>query len=178
MRRSGRHLGAVADVAAEWGVAERLYRAESLGAAYHECLASMVEADARAAVQAGKAWPHEQRMVLHRELLKPGREEDRNATFLHECAHILADRHYGKPCKHGPLWRATMVMLGELPVTHHEIPYLSRRAHASCIWTCMNCGEEYPFVRKPRRRIENCYCRHCGPEKGMLVRTVPGNVLG
>ncbi|MBT6206019.1 MAG: hypothetical protein HOI34_20295, partial [Rhodospirillaceae bacterium] len=160
-------------VAAEWGVAERLARAAPLGVAYHECLASMVEADGRASVQAGKAWPSEQRIILHQELLKPGREEDRNATFLHECAHILADRHYGKACKHGPLWRATIVMLGELPVTHHEIPYLSRKAHASYIWTCQACGEEYPFVRKPRRRIRDCYCRYCGQEKGLLVQTLP-----
>jgi len=168
-----RRLGDVAELAEDWGVAERLARAESLGAAYHECLASSVVSDGRAAVQAGKAFPWEQRIVLHRELLKPGREVDRNATFLHECAHVLADRHYGKPCRHGPLWRATIVMLGELPVTHHEIPYLSRKAHAAHIWTCTACGEEYPFVRKPRRRIADCYCRHCGPERGQLAQTLP-----
>tara|TARA_B100000676_G_scaffold167124_1_gene164216 strand:+ start:2665 stop:3195 length:531 start_codon:yes stop_codon:yes gene_type:complete len=172
-RRSGWRLGTVAEVAEEWLVADRLARAASLGAAYQDCLDSVVEADGRAAVQAGKAWPHDQRIVLHQELLKPGREEDRDSTFLHECAHILADRHYGKPCRHGPLWRATIVMLGELPTTHHEIPYLSRKAHASYIWTCVACGEEYPFVRKPRRRIRDCYCRHCGPDRGVLKQTVP-----
>jgi SprT protein len=172
-RRSGWRLGTVGELAVAWQVADRLERAASLGQAYEDTLASLVEADGRASVQAGKAWPGEQRIVLHQELLKEGREEDRNATFLHECAHILADRHYGKPCRHGPLWRATIIMLGELPATHHEIPYLSRQTHASYVWTCKACGETYPFIRKPRRRIRDCYCRHCGPVNGVLTETKP-----
>ena len=172
-RRSGWRLGRVAEVATEWGVADRLARAAHLGQAYHDCLEGLVEADTRAVVLAGKAWPSECRIVLHGELLKPGREDDRNATFLHECAHVLADRRWGRPCKHGPLWRATIVMLGELPTTHHEIPYLSRATRAAVIWTCTSCGETYPFVRKPRRRIRDCYCRHCGPVRGVLVASLP-----
>ncbi len=173
VRRSGWRLGKVADVACDWGVSERLARATYLGQAYADCLDSMVEADGRAAVLAGKAWPADKRIVLHAELLKDGRENERNATFLHECAHVLADRKYGRACKHGPLWRATIVLLGELPTAHHEIPYLSRAAHAAVIWVCTGCGETYPFVRKPRRRIRDCYCRHCGEIKGLLVEKLP-----
>ena len=173
-RRSGWRLGTVAEVADRWGLAGRLEMASHMGQAFHDCMASSVEADGRAAVLAGKAWPSEQRIVLHAELLKEGREADRDATFLHECAHVLADRRYGRPCKHGPLWRATIVTLGELPQTHHEIPYLSRVAHARVIWTCTTCGETYPFVRKPRRRIRDCYCRHCGPRLGVLSEHRPG----
>jgi len=172
-RRSGWPLGKVATVAEAWDVADRLARAAHLGTAYRDCLGSMVEADGRAFAQAGKALPSERRIILHAELLKPGREEDRNATFLHECAHVLADRHYRRACRHGPLWRATIVLLGELPVAHHDLPYLSRAAHAAVVWTCTSCGEAYPFVRKPRRRIRDCCCRHCGPERGILVETVP-----
>lgn len=163
----------MADLAQAWGLAGRLEQAAHMGAAYHDCLDSTVEADGRAAVLAGKAWPGDKRIVLHAELLKDGRETDRDSTFLHECAHILADRRYGRPCKHGALWRATIVTLGELPVTHHDIPYLSRAAHARVIWSCTACGETYPFVRKPRRRIRDCYCRHCGPRKGILVELEP-----
>ncbi len=166
-------MGKVAEVAALWGVADRLERVSHMGSAYLDCLDSLVEADGRASVQAGKAWPSDRRILLHAELLKPGREEDRNATFLHECAHILADRRYGRACKHGPLWRATIVALGELPTAHHEISYLSRTAHAKVVWTCTSCGETYPFVRKPRRRIRDCYCRLCGPERGVLAESVP-----
>ena len=160
-------------MALEWGLSSRLEQAAHMGDAYRDCMESMVEADGRAAVLAGKAWPSERRIVLHAELLKEGRETDRDATFLHECAHILADRRYGRPCKHGALWRATIVTLGELPTTHHEIPYLSRAAHAKVVWTCSHCGEDYPFVRKPRRRIQDCYCRHCGPRRGILVAHEP-----
>ena len=173
IRRSGWRLGTVAEVAAEWELLPRLQQAAHLGSAYIECLESTVEADGRAAVLAGKAWPSEQLIVLHAELLKAGREGDRDATFLHECAHVLADRRYGRPCKHGALWRATIVTLGELPLTHHEIPYLSRQAHAKVVWTCTSCGETYPFVRKPRRRIRDCYCRHCGPRLGILAEHQP-----
>lgn len=160
-------------MARDWGLFARLEQAAHMGTAYQDCLDSMVEADGRAAVLAGKAWPSEQRIVLHAELLKEGREADRDATFLHECAHILADRRYGRPCKHGSLWRATIVTLGELPTTHHDIPYLSRAAHAKVVWTCSHCGEAYPFVRTPRRRIQDCYCRHCGPRRGLLVESRP-----
>ena len=177
MTRAGRRtrfrLGNVAAVAARWGVAERLARAESFGEAYRACLAGAVEADARAALQAGRAWPRERRILLHRELLRPGREAERDATFLHECAHVLTDLRHGEPCRHGPPWRATMALLGEPSAARHDIPYLSREARARYVWTCAACGEGYPFVRKPRRRIGDCYCRRCGPDRGSLVQTTP-----
>jgi predicted SprT family Zn-dependent metalloprotease len=167
--RGGPHLGRVEEVVARWGLAERLARARHFGAAYEACLACRVETSARGKLHAGKAYITDRRIVLHRELMPEGRESDRDSTFLHECAHILADLHYGKPCKHGPLWRATMVMLGELPTVHHDIPYLSRNAHAAIVWRCVTCGELYHFVRKPRRRIQDCRCSTCGQEAGRLV---------
>jgi predicted SprT family Zn-dependent metalloprotease len=167
--RGGPHLGRVEEVVARWGLAERLARASRYGAAYEACLACRVETSARGKLHAGKAYITDRRIVLHRELMPEGRESDRDSTFLHECAHILADLHYGKSCKHGPLWRATMVMLGELPTVHHDIPYLSRNAHAAIVWRCVTCGELYHFVRKPRRRIQDCRCSTCGQEAGRLV---------
>ncbi len=172
--RGGSVLGRVEEVAARWGVLEQLARASRYGDAYDACLASRVEVSARGKLYAGKAYTSEQRIVLHRELLPAGRESDRDATFLHECAHILADLHYGKSCKHGPLWRATMVMIGELPVLHHDIPYLSRESQAAVIWRCVACGELYHFVRKPRRRIQDCRCSVCGEERGLLERVPAG----
>lgn len=174
LRRRGRlDLGRVGELAAAWGLAGRLERARPLGQAWLDCLDSTVESDGRAALQAGRAWPDEKRILLHRELLKAGREADRDATFLHECAHILADRHHGGPCRHGPRWRSAMAMLGEAPSARHDIPYLSRRAHAAYVWTCTACGQDYPFLRRPRRRIRDCYCRRCGPRRGRLTETAP-----
>ena len=175
-RRSGWRLGTVADLARDWGLEARLQRASHMGQAYIDCLDSDVHADGRAMVMAGKALPCDKRIVLHAELLKDGREVDRDATFLHECAHVIADRRYGRACKHGPLWRATIVTLGELPVAHHDIPYLSRDAHAKVIWRCTSCGETYPFVRKPKRRIRDCFCRHCGEIRGILVEHLPDDL--
>jgi len=174
--RGGPLLGRVEEVAARWGLSERLERASHLGAAFEACLDCRVETSARGKLYAGKAYVGERLIVLHRELMPAGRESDRDSTFLHECAHVLADLHYRKSCKHGPLWRATMVMLGELPSVHHEIPYLSRGAHAAVVWRCVACGELYHFVRKPRRRIQDCRCSVCGDEKGRLVAEPAGQL--
>ena len=167
--RSGPRLGRVQQVVDLWGLTERLAKASHYGAAYAACLDCRVETSARGKLHAGKAYITERRIVLHRELMPEGREADRDSTFLHECAHILADLRYGRSCKHGPLWRATMVMLGELPTVHHEIPYLSRATHASIVWRCVTCGELYHFLRKPRRRIQDCRCKDCGQEAGRLM---------
>jgi hypothetical protein len=44
-------------------------------------------------------------------------------TVAHEVAHIFADRHYGKPCRHSKLWKKTMVAMGQKPdVTFKDTP--------------------------------------------------------
>jgi SprT protein len=163
-----RVLGTVDEVAIAWDLGERLLRVARHERAYIECLKSTVEMSHRSKVQAGAAYTRERRLVLNAALLLPGREADRNATFLHECAHIVADLHHGRNCRHDWRWQRVMEMLGEPPIVRHHIEYISARAHAVVTWTCGNCGEEYHFVRPPRRRIQDCYCRPCGPERGSL----------
>ncbi len=52
---------------------------------------------------------------------KPQRVADE--TVAHEVAHIFADRHYGKPCRHGKLWKKTMLAMGQKPdVTFKDTP--------------------------------------------------------
>jgi SprT protein len=161
-------LGTVAEVAKAWGLGEQLGRAAGLGEAFEECLKCRVEASRRAKVQAGVAYPKERRIVLNAQLLVPGREADRDATLLHECAHVIADLSYGRNCRHSWRWRQVIEMLGEPPEVCHRLDYLSRQAHAVVTWICTGCGEEYHFVRTPKRRIKQCYCRLCGPEDGRL----------
>lgn len=132
------------------------------------CLASTVEVSGRAKTQAGIAYTDERRIVLNSRLLLPGRESDRDATLLHECAHILANIHYRRNCRHNQHWRGVMRTLGEPPEVSHEIEYLSRKTHAVATWVCSQCGYAYHFVRRPRRRIDECYCRSCGPKRGRL----------
>ena len=66
-------------------------------------------------MQAGVAYTEERRIVLNAKLLEAGREADRDATFLHECAHILANRRYRARCNHDHRWKRVMEMLGEPP---------------------------------------------------------------
>lgn len=161
-------LGTVGEMAIAWGLEPKLLNVSHLGYAYVETLRSTVETSERAKIQAGAAYTRERRIVLHRELLISGRERDRNSTFLHECAHILADLRYGRNCRHDKRWEAVMELLEEAPVVRHKIDYISAQAHAVVTWLCDNCGERYYFVRPPRRKISDCFCRPCGPRRGQL----------
>jgi predicted SprT family Zn-dependent metalloprotease len=161
-------LGTVEEVAARWGVTKRLAEASPLGKAYETCLACSVEANPRSKVQAGSANTELRKITLNLALLEPGREADRNATLLHECAHILADLAHRRNCRHGKRWKEVMELLGEEPAVNHDLAYLSPKLHARVTWVCKACGEEYHYVRGPRRRPQDCYCVRCGPRRGRL----------
>ncbi|MFQ5783353.1 MAG: SprT-like domain-containing protein [Alphaproteobacteria bacterium] len=163
-----RILGSVALVAAAWGLDGRLARARRIGSGYGECLACTVGISRRGKTLAGKALTPERRIVINSALLIAGREADRDATFLHECAHVIADIRYRAFCRHDWRWRRVMALLGEPARAHHDIACLSPRAHAVVTWVCAHCGEEFHYVRAPRRRIEDCCCRACGPRLGRL----------
>ena len=169
-------LGTVGEVAEAWGLLARLRRATADNPAFADVIDSMVEVSRRAKTLAGTAYAEQRRIVLNAALLQPGREADRNATFLHECAHLIADLATGRRNRHGPVWRDVMALLGEPAVVTHNLPYLSRAAHAAVTWICTACGTEHHFVRRPRRRIRDCYCRTCGPARGRLSvkRAAPG----
>lgn len=36
-------------------------------------------------------------------------------TIAHEVAHVFADLHHGKPCRHGKLWKQVMIKMGQKP---------------------------------------------------------------
>jgi predicted SprT family Zn-dependent metalloprotease len=176
--RQGIALGTVGELAEAWGLHERFERAIQLAraekrmklspGAVREALNCAVEISQRAKTLAGAAYTEQRRIVLNAQLLHEGREPDRDSTFLHECAHILADLTHGKACRHGRAWREVMALLGEPAEVGHRLEYLSRKAHAKISWVCVACGRKHYFVRKPRRRIEDCYCRRCGPDDGQL----------
>ena len=163
------HLGLVKELADEWNLFSYLKFAIVLGLPYQELLECKVNISRRAKTLAGIAYISDRRIVLNSALLRPGREKDRDETFLHECAHILADLHHGYPCKHGKIWKEMMELLGQKPEARHNLPYLSREAHAVAIWKCRRCNQKYHFVRRPRRKLNNSYCRYCGPKLGILM---------
>lgn len=162
-------IGTVGEVARAWRLESRLRRAGLFGPALERCFDCTVEVSDRAKTVAGTAFTRERRIVLNAALLRIGREADRDATFLHECAHIIANLHRRRDCGHGPAWREVMDALGEPAERCHSIRYLSPKAHAVVTWLCRTCGQEYHFVRRPRRRPENCWCAHCGPRTGRLA---------
>ncbi len=166
--RNPRILGTVDHVARAWGLEGRLAGAATIGYAYGECVRCTVETTRRAKVLAGAAHTEERRIVLNAELLRRGREASRNATLLHECAHVLADLRYRADCRHDRRWKRVMAMLGEPPEISHRLDFLSHEFHAVVSWICVGCGEEFHYVRPPRRPIEVCYCPRCGPEAGRL----------
>ena len=143
--RPARALGSVRELAVDWGLTERLEKAAALGPAFREMLDCGVEISRRAKTLAGVAYSEERRIVLNVALL-----------------------FHGRPCKHSAAWREIMKLLGEKPAVRHDLSYLSRAAHAVMTWKCENCGDEYHFVRRPRRRASSCYCRSCGPKRGRL----------
>lgn len=166
------YLGLVNELAEKWGLLSYLKFAIVLGVPYQELLGCTVNISGRAKTRAGIAYISDRKIVLNSALLQPGREKDRDDTFLHECAHILADLHHGFSCKHGKLWKEMMELIGQKPETRHNLTYLSREAHAVTSWKCCRCDQKYHFVRRPRRKISNSYCRNCGPKLGVL-KSVP-----
>lgn len=171
--RGHRRIGTVREIAEGWGLAARLDRAASYEPAFREMLDCVVVVSRRARTLAGAAYAAERRIVLNARLLEHGRERDRDSTFIHECAHVLADLAHKRSCRHGAGWREMMRLLGEAPNVRHRIPYLSREANAKIIWRCTGCAQAYHYVRRPRRRITDCYCADCGPGQGRLREEIP-----
>lgn len=85
--------------------------------------------------------------------------EDIDATIRHEMIHLLVPNH-------GPnfhLWLKYLNSNG-----HTTYRFSKEVAKASWLYTCRNCSEEYPTVRK-YKRPENRYCKECGPKLGRLI---------
>ena len=169
--KTSRVLGSVRELSDKWGLTEQLQKGEVLGPPFREVLECAVEISKRAKILAGTANSQERRIVLNVALLEIGRENDRNVTFMHECAHILTDLFYGRSCKHNQSWRDIMRLLGQNPIVSHNLSYLSRSSQAVVAWQCNNCIKKYYFVRKPRRNPSKCFCQSCGPELGHLKVT-------
>ncbi len=95
-----------------WAAANRVH-----GARVEEC--PRVEFSAR--LKSALGWADGRRNLIkisdHHLMEKPKRVADE--TVAHEVAHIFADRHYGKLCRHGKLWKQTMVAMGQKPDVYY-----------------------------------------------------------
>lgn len=103
-------------------------------------------------VTAGIAYYRNNTIGLSRQLLT---DEDRlRSTLVHEYAHLLAVERGGqKAAGHGPVWKQTMLELGEKPERTHcyEVKRNSRRQQV--IYVCVRCGAQIVRSRRlPRFR--------------------------
>lgn len=112
---------------------------------------------------AGQCCYTDKRIRLHIELLKAGRENDRNDTLLHEIAHMLvrffwSTSLFKKVSAHGREWKHVTSLIGGVPERCHDYSYFSelRMAKAKHKYVCMDCGWEH-FTQ---RELKNIHLRH------------------
>ena len=108
---------------------------------------------------AGRFSPRNEEIQLHEELLKPGREKDRDDTLLHEIGHLLTELVYKEDCfpcfgrkrnPHGREWKSIVSLLGGNNSRCHNYEYFKelQAAKAKHEYTCLDCGEKIYTQRK------------------------------
>ena len=98
-------------------------------------------------------------------------------TLVHELAHLVVHRRYGRVAPHGPHFRALMRSLNLDPGAHHHLPtehLRQRRRRYLYLHRCDRCG--VTFVARRVRR--DCYCRACGPDMTWDVWRAPATPQG
>ncbi len=91
-----------------------------------------------------------------------GREADHNRTLLHEVAHVITRRAYGRKVKaHGKEWKRVMIALGIPPNRCSNYPYMQKRRKeaAKHKYECKDCGYIYSTLRK----LKNFHNKYHGP---------------
>jgi len=128
--------------------------------------------------RAGGALLDIRRIELHSEILKPGREQDKEDTLFHEIGHVVAWIIF-RESGHGKKWVDTMKALGR---DHdlgrcHNYSYLiaardAKRAMATCkvVYTCEDCGYSYHRHRRWKGPRFHPECRS-RPQRGELKIT-------
>jgi len=86
-------------------------------------------------------------------------------TVLHEIAHALA----GQKAGHGPKWKAVCRRIGAAPERLDREAVMPK---GHWVAVCPGCGASHRRFRRPKLGGEY-YCRHCGPEKGVLRFAIP-----
>lgn len=133
-----------------------------------------VELSTRLSVAAGYAQLNyitgEMKIKLHYRLLKD-KPEQLKATYLHELAHILANRWYGYACHHDVNWKQVAILLGDNGERCHNMDVAAfrpaRRARKRYVYACTGCPKQYQLTEMRHKRMmlypRACYCR-CGKD--------------
>lgn len=124
----------------------------------------------------GRALLDEDRVELNPHLLRehPG---ELVGTLVHELAHIVVHRHYGKAGSHGLHFRTLMAAVRLSPAATHKLPTAHlrrRRRRLLYLHRCSDCG--YSFIARSVRR--NYYCLACGPEMTWNIVRAPSTTAG
>ena len=137
----------------------------------------------RDATRAADAWFHPVRQIRINPTIAAWYPQlMRNVILPHEVAHLISYDLYGqKAWGHGPLWKRTMVQLGQKPNTLNN--YLSERDMNKVVYQC-GCSRQTMIPRIQHRRIANGYsvlrCSRCGNKmefEGLVFELVKKKAL-
>lgn len=110
------------------------------------------------------------KVELNVELLREGREEQRDQTLLHETAHLIifllypeSLRRHSRIKAHGREWRIVMRHLGCQPnrCSSHDFLQEARIKKAKLMYACSRCEHEFP-AQKRWKNPGNKYHKRCG----------------
>jgi len=114
---------------------------------------------------------------LHCHLMKPGSEEGRIQTTIHEIAHVVVPLIYGKYVKgHGREWKHVMKAFGAEPkrCSSHESMNEFKMNKAKLVYACKNCETEFPAQRRKKHPPETYIHRNCGGRLYLKQNRVTG----
>ena len=117
---------------------------------------------------AGRCCYYTKKIQLHAELLKSGREADRDVTLLHEIGHLLTGLVYRfrVPKPHGKEWKYITRLIGGTPVRCHSFEYFNElsKSGAKHKYICQDCGWEH-FTKRELKNIEYRHHNGCKHKK-------------
>ncbi len=131
----------------------------------------------RSTTRHGQCSYTKKQIELHNHLMKPGSEEGRKQTTIHEIAHMVTRQVYGPMVKsHGKEWKHVMKCFGARPdrCTSHEGMKDFRMQKAKIIYGCTRCDAEMPAMRKKKHPPENYTHNRCGGKLYVKENRVTG----
>lgn len=116
----------------------------------------VVEWNPNKSTVAGRANSLFNKITLHVGLFLENEEDFYTNTIPHECAHIIADKHYNTRCKHDHRWKYIMQgVLGVIPDRCHTYDTTNhRRAVSRYIYTCACPAKEHKVTTNKHKRLQ------------------------
>jgi SprT protein len=119
-----------------------------------------VEWNPRLRTAAGRA-DYREKLISLNPLLHDHGEDEIDRTLRHELAHLLAQFRAGRRrvSPHGPEWRQTCRDLGIGDEARcHKLPFATKVYRRRYVYSCPNCNERFPRVRRVRRAVACLAC--------------------